>query len=146
MMNKGRGEDEGQADEPAEGPQFLHEDMKSVKEAADLLKVSESTVWRYADQDLLPSYRLGPKQVRFKVSDLESLIYRVPRRKKQPAMSMTERLRLTTMNVGAVRETSELIARATSLRADILARRGGVVVSDSADDINASREERSADL
>jgi excisionase family DNA binding protein len=143
-MSEEEKEASGGEDTP-EGPEFLYE-LKSAKEAADLLRVSESTVWRYAEQDLLPAYRLGPKQIRFRASDLESLIYRVPRRRKKPVVSMTERLRLTSMSSGEMRATDELIARAASLRADILTRRGGVVVSDSAEDINAAREERSSEL
>jgi excisionase family DNA binding protein len=129
-----------------EGAQdFLYE-LKSVKEAADMLRVSESTVWRYADQDLLPTYRLGLKQIRFRASDLESLIYRVPTRKKLKKMNMTERLRLTAMSEGRTKRAGDIVARAASLRAEILARRGGEVTTEAWVDINDAREERSADL
>lgn len=126
-----------------EGPDFLY-DLKSAREAADLLRVSESTVWRYADQNILPAYRIGPKTVRFRGSDLKSLVYRVPRR-KSPTTMMKKRLRLTPMSEGG-RPAADAMTRAKEIRERILARRGGVPVSESWEDINAAREERTADL
>lgn len=143
-MNEDEGHTPGEGDETQQ-PEFLYE-LKSAKEAAELLRISESTVWRYADQELLPTYRLGPKKIMFRTSDLESLIYRVPRRKKKPTVNMTERLRLTAMREGEARASAELVARAASLRDEILTRRGGAVTTAAWEDINASREERSADL
>jgi excisionase family DNA binding protein len=118
-------------------------DMKSVGEAAELLRISESTVWRYADQGLLPSYRVGKKRVLFRRSDVEALLNRV-RRKKEP-MNAEARLRLVSMSEGAG-AALDAMERAREVRARILARRGGVPVSDSWRDINEAREERTADL
>ncbi len=118
-------------------------ELKSVKEAAELLRVSESTVWRYADQDLLPAYRVGRKRVMFRRSDLEGLLSQMRRRKKP--MALRDRLRLLPMS-GDAPVTTDALTRAKALQAEILARRGGVVVSESWEDINAAREERTADL
>ena len=118
-------------------------DMTSVKEAAQLLRVSESTVWRWADQNIVPAYRVGRKRVMFRRSDLQNLLNRV-RKRKEP-MTTKERLRLFSMVEGGTSGRTDLVRRAKSLQADIVARRGGVL-SASWEDINDSRDERSADL
>jgi excisionase family DNA binding protein len=118
-------------------------EMKSVHEAANLLRVSESTVWRYAAQDILPAYRVGKKRVMFRRSDLEGLLSRL-RRRKQP-VAANDDLRLVPMFEGA-RSAVDAMTRAKEVRDRILARRGGIPVSDSWEDINEAREERTADL
>lgn len=45
----------------------------SVSEAACLLSVSPSTVWRWIDTAKLPAYRLGGHTLRIRRSDLERL-------------------------------------------------------------------------
>lgn len=125
-----------------EQPELIYE-LKSVKEAAELLRVSESTVWRYADRDLLPSFRVGPKRVMFRRSDLESLLGRV--RKKKGSMADNRGLRLLPMTEGG-RSGTDAILRAKELRERILAGRDGVPVRASWMEINEAREERAADL
>ena len=132
---------EGQTEQ--DEPELLYE-LRSAKETANLLRVSESTVWRYADRDLLPAYRIGPKRVMFRRSDVEALLNRLRRKKEQP-LSATENLRLFSMSEGS-RPAADAMARAKEVRDRILVRRGGVPVSESWEDINASREERTADL
>lgn len=119
-------------------------DLKSVGETAKLLRVSESTVWRYADQDLLPAYRVGRKRVMFRSSDIQGLLNRL-RRKKEPMATDKAGLRLFAMSEGA-RASTEAMARAREVRERILANRSGAFVSESWEDINAAREERTADL
>jgi excisionase family DNA binding protein len=134
-------EESGETDQP-DVPEVTYE-LKSAKEAAGFLRISESTVWRYAAQDILPAYRVGKKRVMFRRGDLEALLSRL-RRRKEP-MAAKENLRMIPMSEGA-RAGMDVLVRARALQAEILARRGGVPVSDSWEDINAAREERSSDL
>ena len=46
----------------------------TVSEAAQLLEVSPSTVWRWIDAERLPAYRVGPKTIRIKKEDLSALV------------------------------------------------------------------------
>ena len=126
-----------------EVPDVTYE-LQSVKEAASFLRISESTVWRYADQDILPAYRVGKKRVMFRRSDLEGLLSRL-RRRREPVAGNKEGLRLFALSEGS-RVASGAMERAREVRERILARRGGVPVSESWEDINAAREERTADL
>jgi excisionase family DNA binding protein len=45
----------------------------TVAEAAALLKVSRSTVWRWIEAGRLPARRLGKRTIRIREEDLESL-------------------------------------------------------------------------
>jgi excisionase family DNA binding protein len=53
------------------------EGLISVAEAADLLRISQSTLWRWIDQETVQAYRIGRKHVWLKKSDLE------PRRQRE---------------------------------------------------------------
>ena len=136
-------EEDSREQTPEDGGEDVVYDLKSVQEAARFLRISESTVWRYADQNLLPSYRVGKKRVMFRRSDLERLLNRV-RKRKEP-MAARESLRLLPMSE-STRSAADAMERAKEVRERILARRGGVPVSESWEDINAAREERTADL
>src|SRR5437868_14347510 len=46
----------------------------TVAQAAALLEVSPSTVWRWIKADRLPAYRAGPKNIRIKKEDLQNVI------------------------------------------------------------------------
>lgn len=136
-------EEPGNEDSPgAEEPQEITYELKSVKEAAEMLRVSESTVWRYADQDLLPAYRVGRKRVMFRRSDLEKLLNRI-RRKKQTVRT-DDKMRLFAMSE-STRDAADAIARARTLGADIFNRRGSVFAN-SGEMINEAREERTENL
>lgn len=58
-----------------EEPQFL-----TVKEAADLLRVSPVTVYRMAQKGEIPSYRVGSKRIVF---DREELVAWVKNRDRE---------------------------------------------------------------
>lgn len=47
-------------------------------DAADYLGVTERTLRRYVASGQLPAYRLGPRLLRFKQSDLDALLQPVP--------------------------------------------------------------------
>lgn len=46
----------------------------TVLEAARLLKVSAATIWRWIEAGKLSAYRVGPKNIRIRREDLESVI------------------------------------------------------------------------
>ena len=48
--------------------------MMNLKQAADVLDVSVSTVRNWINDGTLRAYRLGPRLIRIKVSDLNPLI------------------------------------------------------------------------
>jgi len=50
----------------------LEEETLSVAEAAELLKVSKSTLWRWIDRGDLPAYRVGRRRIRLKRTDIEN--------------------------------------------------------------------------
>ena len=126
-------------------------DLKSAKEAAEYLRISEATVWRYVDQDLIPAYRLGPKRVWFKRSDLDRLLEPLKgtgaRKERKERKLNKEYKAITTfpMEAGA-RGSWDAFDRAADLRERIMARRRGEVFSDSTEIINAAREARTAEL
>jgi excisionase family DNA binding protein len=46
----------------------------TVSEAARLLKVNPSTIWRWIQAKKLPAYRVGPRNIRIKKKDLQTII------------------------------------------------------------------------
>lgn len=60
----------------------------TVPQAAELLGVSPVTVWRWIEQDKLPAYRVGPRNIRLKKEDLERMIK--PARTKDVPMDKEE--------------------------------------------------------
>lgn len=47
----------------------------SVRQAADFISVSQRTIRRYIEQDILPAYRIpGSNTIRIKRKDLEALL------------------------------------------------------------------------
>lgn len=50
----------------------------SIAQAAEELGLTEKTVRRYIAAGRLPAYRVGPRNVRIKTSDLESLLVPIP--------------------------------------------------------------------
>jgi len=46
----------------------------TVKEAAEMLGVNSATVRRWIDAELIKAYRLGPRMLRVKRSDLDALL------------------------------------------------------------------------
>jgi excisionase family DNA binding protein len=144
MNERGETEDQEQAE-------FRYDDLTSAREAAKLLRVSESTVWRWINQDIVPAYRVGRKRVWLRRSELESLVaparkaLRGAGRRRREQVSDRERLNLTAMATMR-RPGGDEVARARALAAAVLARRGGEPLPEAWEDIDATREERLAAL
>jgi len=49
-------------------------DYYTVPEAAEMLSVSPSTIWRWIKSGKLPAYRVGERSIRIKRVDLEGMI------------------------------------------------------------------------
>lgn len=50
------------------------EPFVSVPQAAGLLHVSQATIWRWVEAGRLPAYRIGPRRIRIKRRDLETVV------------------------------------------------------------------------
>src|SRR2546425_8418154 len=71
-------------------PGVADELFYSVAEAALVLGVSPSTVWRWIDAGKLPAYRVGPKSIRIRRADLAAVVHPVREQKEVTPMA-TER-------------------------------------------------------
>ena len=87
----------------------------SVAQAAQVLGVSRTTVWRWIEADKLPAYRVGPKNIRIRKEDLDRLV--------QPARSTRKEESPTMERVRFERPSQKEIARRKALVAQILALR-----------------------
>ena len=128
------------------GDEFRSEDIEdliSVRDAAALLQVSPSTLWRWIDQGIVSAYRLGRKRVCLRRGELKTLVKPANLAGQQIAAKAAG-LRLVPMSPHSLGLGA--LGPARELRAEMLARRGGRPLPDSTDDINAAREERSAEL
>jgi excisionase family DNA binding protein len=85
----------------------------TVAQAARLLAVSPSTIWRWIDAGKLQAYRLGGRTIRIRRSDLESVV--------QPARAGGPDERLTAEEVAALQPpTPEELARRDAAVARVL--------------------------
>lgn len=64
----------------------------SVAEAARVLDVSRTTVWRWIEAGTLTAYRVGPKSIRIRRQDLEALLRPAREGKKGARIAMKERI------------------------------------------------------
>ena len=108
-------------------------DMLSVPEAAAVMGVSASTMWRWIGAGRVSACRVGPKRVRLRRGDLDELI-----RERRPR----ER-RLTDADVAA---WEAAIAGARELREMLFERRAGVLMESSEVLLREARDERTEQL
>ena len=89
--------------------------LVSVAEAAHLLDVSESTIWRWIRAGIIPAYRVGPKRVRLRVEDVRATASPL-RSSGLPELTEEEAAELLKANqageVSVHRESSLLIKKA----------------------------------
>lgn len=121
---------------------LTNEEYVTVAQAADLLKVSRSTLWRWIDQGNLPAYRFGRRRVQIRRADLENLI--IPARgEKGGGMLRKEQERLSRPLTRQEQQAAlAALDAARELKARLLERRGGQPFSNSVELIHAMRDER----
>jgi excisionase family DNA binding protein len=124
---------------------LIEERYVSVAKAAELLKVSRSTLWRWISQGDLPACRIGHRRVLIKQDDLNRLFVPVAR-KKGGTMHEQEPVESLKMSPTEAVDQLAVIERARALQERILARHGGALLPSSAEDLDELRDERSASL
>ncbi len=126
---------------------IVDEEFLTVAEAAKLLKVSQSTIWRRINQGGLPAYRVGERRIRLKARELARLITpaRQGREEGEP-MGQGERLLLGPLTGEEQAKVLAAVEAARRLQALMLSRRSGKPFPSSAAIINRLREERTRDL
>ena len=123
----------------------------SVAQAAAILGVGHSTVWRWIASGKLPAYRVGPKNIRIKKRDLDNVIQPARpngRATRRPVDTMPV---YTTLDVPPLTEEErqrglEALKRIDALQEKVLADRGGEPFPSSVELIREMREERSRQL
>lgn len=125
-------------------------DLLTIAETARQLKVSTITVQRWLKQGRLRAYRLGPRSIRIRRSDLNDLLVPASRELGHPTVkgekiytSMEDIPRLTE---DEIKKQLEAIEAARTCREEVAARRGGKPFSPSWPLIRKAREERSKQL
>ena len=119
-------------------------DLVSAKEAAKLLNISESTAWRWINQQLLPAYRVGHKRVYVKRPDLAPLIKparTVAKSRLTPDKAAEER-----MSEADKKRWLKALAESKRMRDAMLAERGGRPWIPSHVLLDEARDERSEQL
>jgi excisionase family DNA binding protein len=117
----------------------------TVGEAAKLLKVSPSTIWRWIDAGQLPAYRAGARTIRISAEDL--LRFMRPTKdeemsSRQESRSTQTELTIEPLNDVEVQRGLEAIQQARDLREAMRTSRGGIPVASSLPLIQQAREER----
>lgn len=123
------------------------DEFLTVAEAAALFRVSQSTVWRWINEEELTAYRIGRRRIRVRRSDLARLI--TPARKaeeKGGRMAQKERLSLGPLTAKEQRQMLSAIEGARHLQVELLKRRNGVPFPSSTEILDELRSERALDL
>lgn len=114
----------------------------TVAEAAERLRVSRPTVWRWIDSGRLPAFRVGARSIRIREEDIDRVVQ--PVAAPSPAMRRLEGQpgywshQQGDPNV----DVDELLRRLRRTREAILRRRGGQPFESSVEIIRQGREER----
>ena len=127
---------------------LVDETYVTVAQAAEILKVSRSTLWRWIDQRDLPAYRFGQRRVLIREDDLKRLITPARGEKGEGMMEIEkERERLSRpLTKQEQKQALAALEAARQLRAQMLERRGGKPFSDSTEIVREMREERTREL
>ena len=126
--------------------QQLEDDFYTVAEAARVLRVSVSTVWRWIDSGRLPAYRVGQRRIRIRTQDLRTIVRPFREGARARRAGRTEPIELVPMFPTEAEDQMAVIEKLRAFQEEILARRGGKLFPPSWIDINEAREERSREL
>ncbi|MBI2863436.1 MAG: helix-turn-helix domain-containing protein [Chloroflexi bacterium] len=125
----------------------LADEYVTVAEAAALLKVSQSTIWRWINNNEIPSYRAGQRGIRLKRAELSRLIRPVLRNRKKAEHTIHQQpLELGPLTSDERKKMLAAVEAAKRLHADQLKRRSGIPFPSSADMLDELREERMREL
>jgi excisionase family DNA binding protein len=113
----------------------------TVAEAASLLKVHKSTIWRWIENGSLPAYRVGQRGVRLKKADVEQFL--TPVSQQKGGRMKDHEPRLTSKEQEQARRAVE---QAKRLHAELLKARGGKPFPSSSSLLHELREERTREL
>lgn len=123
------------------------EDLLTIAEAAEILKVSTVTLSRWRRQGRLPTLKVGPRAVRIRRSDLDLISQPYsgpvssldqPRPAPTPAMPSQP----VALPVPVAVPVERTMARAAQLRSLILNRRKGEFLEPAGDDLGKLRDKR----
>jgi excisionase family DNA binding protein len=123
----------------------------TVAQAAATLGVHPSTIWRWIDAERLPAYRIGPRSIRIKRSDLEQVVTPTKPQGSRVAHMKDDHTvefpfvprRLTPAERERALKHLDEVRKHTEQQ---LQRRGGQPFPDSWEEINQARDERSRHL
>jgi len=123
---------------------MIREDYVSVDQAAELLKVSKSTLWRWITQGDVPAYRFGRRRVLLKRKDLDRLI--APAHKEKGGRTATEQDKLSPLTEAEQKAGLAALEKLRALQEEMLRRRGGILFHNAAEDLHELREQRTREL
>lgn len=127
---------------PDRGNEYL-----TVAEAAALLKVSKSTIWRWIEKGTLPAYRVGSRGVRLKRAQLEQVVTPLTgERRRGESVAQAEQIQIQPLTPQERERGLQALETLRRMRQEMLAERGGVKFSDSAALIREEREKRTQEL
>ena len=117
----------------------------TVAEAATLLKVHKSTIWRWIENGSLPAYRVGQRGVRLKKADLERSLTPVGQEKGGEQTVPEHERRVRRLTIKEQQRGLRALREMQRLRAE-LAATYGTLTPESWELVNASRDERTREL
>ena len=126
--------------------QKLEEEFYTIREAARILRVSVSTIWRWIDSGRLPAYRVGQRRIRIRRNDLGTMIQPFTGGKEGKMTKGEERVEVFKMSPNEARDQLAVVAEARRLQEQILARREGRLLPPSWPELNQSRDKRAETL
>lgn len=127
-----------------EAPQS--DEYLTVAEAAALLKVSKSTIWRWIDAGTLPAYRVGSRGVRLKRAEVEQVVTPLLGKPRQGgSVAQVEQIPIRPLTPQE-RERGLQALEALRRMRDEIAAKYGTLTPASWELLNEARDERTAEL